>query len=167
MEYWDEKPNPTDDDIDAVARAWINYQERHEDPIDAPGDVAFELVVTRRTPAEWEAIDAETEADPEWWAVEAVMDANEDSRVEVLWRMILKLCELADPDPDGVLGMVAAGPLYDYIVFRNGGELGRVETTAPHNPKLLAALAGVWSDEGINARIDRFLAAHGHERRSA
>jgi len=140
VEFWDERPDPTDADIEAVARVWISYQERWADEMDPPY------------------------SDPEWWAVAAVIDANRDSRVEVLWRLVCKLCELADPDPDGVLGMVAAGPLYDYIVFRAG--LARVEEAAPQDPKLLAALAGVWSDQSINERIDRFLAAHGQKRLS-
>lgn len=142
VDYWREHQNPTDADIEKVARVWISYQVRSEGR-ELPDD------------------------DPEWWAVEAVIDANEDSRVEVLWRLILKLCELADPDPLGVLGMVAAGPLCDIINFRSGDWLGRVEATAPDNPKLLAALAGVWSDPPIDARIDRFLAAQGQERRSS
>jgi hypothetical protein len=139
VDYWKEHPDPTDADLGKVARVWISFQARSEDG-ELPDD------------------------DPEWWACAAVDDANEDTLVEVLWRLILKLCELCDPDPQGVLGMVAAGPLYDYIVFRNGGALGRVEEAAPNNPKLLAALAGVWSDERVNALIDRFLAAHGHGR---
>jgi hypothetical protein len=102
VDYWREHPNPTDAEIEKVARVWISYQARSEDK-ELPDD------------------------DPEWWACSAVIDANEDGLVDVLWRLILKLCELCDPDPDGVLGMVAAGPLYDYVVFRNGGELGRVE----------------------------------------
>jgi hypothetical protein len=168
MEFWDERPDPTDAEIEAVARAWISYQQRHDEPRDADSNMVGEVVVgrpeNRHGSTDNDDRDAECD-DPEWWAVEAVEDANQDSLVEVLWRLILKLCELADPDPDGVLGMVAAGPLYDYIVFRSPDGLGRAEATAPDNPKLLAALAGVWSDERINARIDRFLAAHGQERR--
>ncbi len=140
--FWDAHPDQSDADIDIVCRACVSYQADCEDVIQPDDD------------------------HPGYWAVKAVEDANRDRLVEIQWRLIMRLCEVCDPDPDGVLGMVAAGPLYDYIQFRSRGELGRIEEAAPHSPKLLVALAGVWGDAAVNARIDRFLAAHGQPRLS-
>jgi CBS domain-containing protein len=48
IDYWEARPDPSDEDIVAVCRAWVRYQER--------------------------ALPVVDENDPDWWAAEALMD---------------------------------------------------------------------------------------------
>lgn len=151
-DYWEDKPTPSDRQITEVARAWVGYQGRR----DVDGAPAVD------------------ETDPDWWAAEAVMDADGPDRRDLQWRLIRALCALADPGDRHVIIMIGAGPLEDFIQCsadegptredRSDEAMDLVEAAVATDPVLLAALGAVWGDYS-RQRIDRILAAHGQKQR--
>ncbi len=71
---WGEQP--TDADVERAVRAYIGYHTRNQH-VNNPSD-----------------------DDPEWWAVEAFMRADERDEATLAWRLIVKTCELATPERD-------------------------------------------------------------------
>ena len=129
-DYWRDHPNPTDEELHELCEAWLTYQrEDHGDGVD--------------------------ETDPNWWAVEAAMDA--ESELERICRVIRGLCEIAAPD-DPAVEMIGAGPLESMFFQYGDTAMDLVEPAAEENATLLAALRHVWAfDEPVRPRIDRFL----------
>jgi hypothetical protein len=136
-DYWESRPDPSDDEITAVCRAWLSYErEKHDGGVD--------------------------EDDPCWWAVEAVMEAEDDG--PLLWRLIRRLCSMAEPE-DPAVDMIGVGPL-ETMVWREGDRaMDLIEPAADADPVLQRALAKVWMfDEPVRPRIDRYLASRGMTR---
>jgi hypothetical protein len=131
-EYWLTRPNPTDDDIDAVCRAWVEYQHERSDADDE---------------------------DPLWWAVDAVLEAGGVGGLPLLWRIIVGLCSVVDPEDEHVVAMIGIQPIED-AYFEFGDEaLDLMESVAEHNPVLLAALRSAsLYNPGAMARLDAFVA---------
>jgi hypothetical protein len=164
MSYWEQHPHPTDADIDAVARAWISYQRRTaregSGAEDAGGELVIQVGISVPIGSAF-LLEDDGPDDPDWWAAEAVMEADEESLREVQWRLIVAICELAEPNDAHVLGMVGASPLEDFIVHGGPDAMDRVEVAAASSSAMRTALAGVWSDPPTTERIGRFLALHG------
>jgi hypothetical protein len=97
-----------------------------------------------------------TADDPDWWAVEFFMMRPLFDAVEVHRAALLKLLEHA-PD-DRVIGCIGAGPLENFV-SDDPDDLAWLETQAASNPRLRAALAGMWValdlTEETLARLDR------------
>ena len=99
--YWERRPDPSDEEIAVVCRAWLSYQrERHEKPDDD---------------------------DPDWWAVEAAMDAEMDG--PLIWRIIRCLCSLAEPD-DPAVAMIGVGPMESMLFDDGDGTMDLIEPAA-------------------------------------
>jgi hypothetical protein len=75
------------------------------------------------------------------WASEEVMDLAID-KSELLWCFILEV--LSRNPPDEVLGMLAAGPLEDYLSYWAVEKIDVVEIEAKSNPAFSNLLGGVW-----------------------
>lgn len=130
LDYWRDHPRPTEDELRELCEAWLTYErEDHGEGVD--------------------------HQDPNWWAVDAVMDA--EGKLERIWRLILGLCEIARPD-DPAAEMIGAGPL-ESIIFQHGeNAVDLIQPAADQNATLLAALRYVWAwDEPTRPRIDRYL----------
>jgi hypothetical protein len=153
-DFWFHRPDPTEEDIVALARAWVTYQAEHEprqtDPPQKPA-----LSQNRR----YEAAYVDQDEDPLWWAVEAVMGVD---RLPLLWRVIQTLCSVAELDQDWVVAMIGTGPV-EHAFFEYGLKaMDLIEPAAERDPVLLMALESVrcW-DEPVRPRIDALLLRHG------
>lgn len=82
------------------------------------------------------------EAAPGWnfWAWQIVADLLEDR--DVSWSMILDLLSAADDDE--ALGVVAAGPLEDWVKGHAVETIDRIEREADGSDRFRAALGGIW-----------------------
>jgi hypothetical protein len=104
--------------LEEIAQAWCRYQTRPH----IPG--------------------AEDE-DPDWWAIELLMDSRFQSDEQRLRTTLDLLIELA-PNDD-VLGVAAAGPLEDFLkAFPEENRLRWVEQRAVESDRFRQALQWVW-----------------------
>jgi hypothetical protein len=128
-------PEPSDEDVRAVASAWLRYHAAS-----ARGGVRDD--------------------DPDWWACEQVMEWTSRS-LDVGWRLVAALCEEVDESDERTMD-IGAGPL-ETLFFQFGDQaMDFVESAAPDDRTLLKALAAVWCwDEPFRPRLDRLLTAHG------
>jgi hypothetical protein len=135
LDWWREHPNPSDDELRELCEAWLTY---HSEPPDGGVDTN----------------------DPNWWAVDAAMDAEHE--LGRIWRLVQLLCELAAPD-DPAVGMIGAGPVESMIQMHGGdATLDLIEPAAEHNATLFAALTHVWAfSDPVRPRIERYLQKHG------
>ena len=135
LDWWREHPNPSDDEIRGLCEAWLAYhREDHDGGVDTD--------------------------DPNWWAVEAAMDAECD--LERIWRVIQVLCELATPD-DPAVGMIGWGPMVS-MIYQCGGNaaMDLIEPAAERNATLFAALTHVSAfSDPVRPRIERYLQTRG------
>ncbi|HTB49713.1 MAG TPA: hypothetical protein VK701_01925, partial [Solirubrobacteraceae bacterium] len=93
LDWWREHPNPSDEEIRGLCEAWLAYhREEHDGGVDTD--------------------------DPNWWAVEAAMDA--ESELERIWLVVRLLYELATPD-DPAVGMIGCGPILS-MIYQCGGD---------------------------------------------
>jgi len=76
----------------------------------------------------------------DFWAWEAARDLIKDDPPEA-WLLVLELVRKA---PERVLGTVAAGELEEFIVAHAESFIDRIEEEARSNPRLKAALSGVY-----------------------
>ncbi len=80
--------------------------------------------------------------DPDWWAVELLMDSRFQSDEQRLRATLDLLIERA-PDDD-VLAVAAAGPLEDFLSLPKEDRLRWVEERAVESPRFRQALQRVW-----------------------
>jgi len=116
--------------LEEIADAWCRYQTRPH-------------------------ITGVEDEDPDWWAVELVMDSRFGAE-EPRLRGILNLLIDRAPD-DKVLSVVAAGPLEDFITT-DEDRLRWIERRADESPRFREALRGVWVWElppDTFARVER------------
>jgi hypothetical protein len=141
QDYWESRPDPSDEEIAQVCRAWISYEQRTEGTVIPDED------------------------DPDWWAVEAVMDSEHNPHCQMTqWRLILCLCSTVGSDDESTIGMIGAGPL-ETMIFSDGERaMDLIEPAADEHRNLLSALTHVWCfEEPVRPRIDRYLASRGLE----
>ena len=103
--------------LEEIADAWCRYQTRPH-------------------------INGVEDDDPDWWAVELVMDSHfleDEPRV----RAIIDLLADRAPDDD-VLGVVAAGPLEDFVKTADEDRLCWIVQRANESRRFRQALGGVW-----------------------
>jgi len=86
--------------------------------------------------------------DPDWWAIELFMTRDFVADRRRHRAALLRL--LAHADSPGVLGVVGAGPLENFV-SDDEGDLRWLEAEAPRNPRLREALAVVWCDGEVTA----------------
>jgi hypothetical protein len=132
-DYWSEgRAAPEDEEILAISRAWLDYHRREDDT--------------------------------QWWACEAVMELDHEptpERRDILWRLILTMGSLLEPDELAEICNVGAGPLEEFIRVYGDQALDLIEHQVTANRKLLLALAGVWGwSEPTWPRIDQILQAN-------
>jgi uncharacterized protein DUF6869 len=98
--------------------------------------------------------------DRDFWGVDAMLDARQPELHEVAWRLILSLCDQADPADERLVAQIGAAPL-EYFIDRYGNTaMDLIEAAAETNPTLLSALRFVGNDDDrVRPRIDRFLRA--------
>jgi hypothetical protein len=77
------------------------------------------------------------------WATERVLDIAYEGPAE-LWDFILEV--LHRTDDDEALGVLAAGPLEDYLAKCGNSVIERVEAQASADPKFRHLLGGVWKN---------------------
>lgn len=77
------------------------------------------------------------------WAAEKVVDTALEDPGE-LWEIVMEVFR-RDP-PDDVLGVLAAGPLEDYLVRCGETAIERVERLAKADDKFRQLLWGVWQN---------------------
>ncbi len=118
--------------LEEIAEAWCRYQLRPH-PHGAEDD------------------------DPDWWAVQLVMDADFWSGEARIRSVITLLVERADGDE--VLGVVGAGPLEDFVKRYNDDRLAWIERSAAESPRFRQALRNVWiwraAPPDVFARVER------------
>lgn len=159
-EFWFHRPNPTEQDILGLARAWVTYQAEHE-PGHADSPAKHEGSQDGRPDA---AGAGEEDEHPLWWAVQAVMGVD---RLPLLWRVIQALCSVARPDQEWVVAMIGIGPIEDAFFDYGLKAMDLIEPAAERDPLLLMALESVWCwDEPVRPRIDALLLRHGLSDRS-
>lgn len=78
--------------------------------------------------------------DPDWWAVELLMEPGVAARRELHRQLLLALVERADGD---VLAEVGAGPLESFV-SDDEDDLVWLEAQCANRPALRQALANVW-----------------------
>jgi len=78
---------------------------------------------------------------PHWWAVDRFMEIIEHDP-ETVWVAILAI--FARGPNEGVLGMLAAGPLEDLIHFHGPAFIDRIEIEARTDAHFRHMLGGVW-----------------------
>jgi hypothetical protein len=141
LDYWGDHPNPADDEIRDLCEAWLTYErDDHNGGVD--------------------------EEDPNWWAVDAVLDAQNEPEPDLLWSLILRLCELAEPDDPAVV-MIGCGPLESLIFDFGERAIDLIEPAADENATLfrgthlgLGTLTSVWVySEPVGPRVERYLAS--------
>jgi hypothetical protein len=94
--------------------------------------------------------------DPDWWAVELLLDSGFWSD-EARLRAALDLLVERAPDDD-VIGVVGAGPLEDFVKDYNGDRLVWIEERAAASPRFRQALTHVWIwsvEPEVFARVER------------
>jgi hypothetical protein len=77
------------------------------------------------------------------WANENICDIIYERPAD-LWPLILEI--LQRTDDDHVLGVLAAGPLEDYLVKCGGHVIAKVEAQAASDEKFQRLLGGVWKN---------------------
>lgn len=118
-DFWLTHPNPTDEDILGFCRAWADYQRDTEHThvgVEHPG----------------------------WWGVEAVMDAEVNGGLPMLWRMIRCLCSVVSPDDEHIVAMIGIGPIENAFFSYGERAMDLIEPAAEFDPVLLTALQSVW-----------------------
>ncbi len=168
-DFWAEHPDPTDEDIADLCRAWVTYQrESRERTIQRgdPGPPGPEDTIVAEGP-DWLVYarkrgpdDIDTEPDePGWWAVAAADDALFGGGLALEWRIILGLCAAVDPNDEWVIGMIGVGPIESILMRDGDAAMDLIEPAAEANSVLHQALRAVWChSEPIRPRIDRYLA---------
>jgi len=137
IDYWKDHPNPSDDDIADLCRAWVRYQGRNRGSQGTGTD------------------------DIDRWACDAVIEVDGES-TDLEWRVIRGLCATVDPGDEWVVIVIGAGPLEDFLSRQGGAAMDLIESVAASDAVLLAALGSVWeSREPLRSRIARCLAAGG------
>ena len=103
--------------LEEIADAWCRYQERH-------------------------GVDGVDDEDPDWWAVELLMDSGFGSD-ELRVRAILDLLIDRAGDHD-VLEVVAAGPLEDFVKAADKERLRWIVQRGEESPRFRQALQGIY-----------------------
>jgi hypothetical protein len=103
--------------LEEIAQAWCRYQTRPHIP-------------------------GVEDEDPDWWAIELLMDSRFQSDEQRLRTTLDLLIERA-PDDD-VLGVAAAGPLEDFLSLPEENRLRWVEQRAVESDRFRQALQSVW-----------------------
>jgi hypothetical protein len=133
-DYWRDHPDPSDNDIAELCRAWVRYQRAERSG----------------------GVDTD---DPDWWACDAVMDL-EAGATALWWRVLSGLSATVDPADEQVVEMIGAGPLEEFIGREGDAAMDLIEAATASDAVLVAALRSVWeSREPVRSRIDRCLAA--------
>ncbi len=90
---------------------------------------------------------------PDYWAVERFFDLWDNPKLT--WEAILKILDREPPDV--VIGILAAGPLEDFIEHHGEDYIETIEKEAQANPDFRHLLGGVWqsSNEDVWARVDK------------
>lgn len=117
--------------LDEIADAWCRYQLRPH-------------------------LDRAEEKDPDWWAVQLVMDAEFWSDEAGIRSVIALIVERAQDD---VLEVVGAGPLEDFVKGYNDDRLAWIERSAAESARFRRALRNVWiwrtAPPDVFARVER------------
>lgn len=149
---------------------WIPRQRRDlSAEMKSAYDIATLEIDPPRDAQAWRVIDA-TRSDAEimllaqtWlesqtlsWAFTEVSDVIADGTVDASWALLLEMVAASDDD---LLGDVAAGPLEDFLGKQGEVWIERVEAAARSDPKLRAALRGVWRNRMADDVWERVQAA--------
>lgn len=137
VDYWRDHPNPSDEEIDAVCRAWLRYHSESR----GGGD----------------------EDHPDWWAAEAVMDLISEP-LELEWRVTRKLAERAKGANENAVAMIGIGPVESLLHGHGEDAMDLIEPAADEIPALLTALQSVWCSDPMRSRLDSYLAAKSRSR---
>jgi hypothetical protein len=134
LDYWRDHPNPSEEEIRELCEAWLEYQrEDHDGGVDTD--------------------------DPNWWAVDAMMDTELD--LERSWSLIQRLCKIAAPD-DPAVRMIGAAPLESLILHHGQRAMDLIEPFADRNATMFAALTNVWAfSEPVRPRLQQYLLSRG------
>lgn len=116
-----------------------------------------------RASACWLATAAAGE-DPEEWVSHLQLDWIGTGKWESMWRYILRLCEIVDPDNREIIGMIGADPLTSLMYEFPDQTLAAIEDVADRQPTVLDALSIVIGSEAVESRIDTMLARYGKAR---
>jgi hypothetical protein len=136
-DYWDAHPDPSDEEISELCRAWLIEQNDGRERADR---------------------------EPNHWAVEALIMANEDG-IDLLWRLVRCLCALATPDQERAIDMIGVGPIEDMISADGERAMDLIEPATEDGSVLLEALTHVWCfSDPVRPRLDRLLERHGRPR---
>ena len=84
---------------------------------------------------------------PLWWAVDRFMSVTEFEQAEDAWMAILEV--LNRTNSDEVLGVLAAGPLEELIVYWGREFIERIEARAVEDPRFRHLLRGVWESRDL------------------
>jgi hypothetical protein len=82
---------------------------------------------------------------PQEWAADEVR-SNIEGAAGDAWQLVLKLVEFV-PDNDGVVSLLAAGPIEDFLVFHGNQCFSQVEQLAMNCPRFKHLLGGVWQND--------------------
>jgi uncharacterized protein DUF6869 len=117
--------------LEEIADAWCRYQTRTH-------------------------ISGVEDEDPDWWAVELLLDSRFESD-ETRLRTVLELI-LERADEEAVFGVFAAGPLEDFVSDYDDDRLAWIEQRASSSPRFREALQRIWIwslPPEVFARIER------------
>jgi hypothetical protein len=132
-DFWEEHPDPSDEDIADLPRASVTCQREYREP--PPSD------------------------EPGWWAAEAVMKADAAGGVPLKWRVVLGVCAAVGPDDESVIHMIGTSPIEDMVREYGDHAMDLIEPAADKDAILYEALTGVWCHSNpIRPRIDHYLA---------
>jgi len=117
--------------LEEIADAWCGYQTRPH-------------------------IDGVEDEDPDWWAVELLMDSrfeSDEARVRTVLDLILDRA-----DEEEIFGVFAAGPLEDFVKAYDDDRIAWIEERAAASTRFREALQRIWIwslPPEVFARIER------------
>lgn len=125
-------------------------------------DIDYDLIA--RASDSWLATAAADKA-PDEWVNDIQMEWISTGQWECMWRFILRLCEIVDPENKEIIDKIGVDPMVSLIFEFPDQMLQAIEDVADQQPTVLDALSIVMGDtKELDERIDAVLARCGKPR---